>query len=126
MIFIKSFGFLVILFLFEFIPFEKIELNYFSIISFLLTSGVAAMVVSRFKNIYWFAIVIFTMLWLNLLAFGSESSTVINLLFARQYNSWEGFFSIDKKVAEFVLPVQLLLTFLILYLKSSNDSKSKV
>lgn len=126
LIFIKSFSFLVILFLFEFIPVGKIELKYFSLISFLLTAVVVALVISRFKNIYWFAFVIFTMLWLNLLAFGSESQTMINLLFARQYISWEGFFSIDKKVTEFVLPVQLLLTFAILFLRSSNDVKSTV
>lgn len=124
-IFIKSFIFLFCLFLFEFIPIEKLEIKYFSLIPFLLAVLIAALSISRFKNIYWFAIIIFTMLWINPLAFGSESQTMIKLLFARQYSSWEGFFSIDKKITMYILPVQLLLTLLVLFLRSSKVHNTK-
>jgi hypothetical protein len=81
--------------------------------------------VSKFKSIYLFAIAVFTLLWLNFLSFGCDSQLITNILFARQYNSWEGFFAIDKKISQFILPAQLFLTFLLMVIRSVFISETK-
>lgn len=125
-VFLKSFIYLVLLFLYEVIPIELSGINYSSLFSLVLASAIGALMISKFTNIYFFALIIFAIIWLNLLAFGSESQPMINILFANNYSSWEGFFSVSRYVAGYVLPVQLLLTFVVLYLRSKFNDDLKV
>ncbi len=43
------------------------------------------------------------MLWLPLLAFGTSSKAMVNLLFASQYKYWDGFFEVSKVFAPYNL-----------------------
>ncbi len=114
MVFVKSFILLLLLFSFEFIPIKEKSFDLISIISFVFIILNAALILVKYKSVYLFVLILFSALWLNLLAFGSDSETLVNLLFARQYNGWEGFFTIDKKVVQYVLPVQFLITLFFL------------
>ncbi len=114
-----------LLFSFEFIPFNKTKFDVIDFVSLLLASMSIGLLVKYFQNIYWLAITIFTIFWLNLLAFGTDSTAMIHILFASQYESWDGFFDVAKNLHSYLLPFQLLVTMLIIYFSSFKKS-SKV
>jgi hypothetical protein len=97
------------LFAFEFIPLEKESINYLSTGNLLIVSLITAIVINYFRNIYLFTCLIFSSLWLSLLAFGSSSEKMVNILFAAQYQSWEGFFEINKEYIDYLLVAHLTL-----------------
>jgi hypothetical protein len=97
------------LFAFEFIPLEKEIINYFNIGNLLILSLITAIVISYFRNIYLFSFLIFSVLWLNLLAFGSSSEKMVNILFAAQYQNWEGFFEVGKELPKYLSSAHLTL-----------------
>ncbi len=109
---------LIILFLFafEFIPLNKMKVNYFDLSSFLFLAVSFSLLIKYFQNVYWISIILFTILWSNLLSFGSSSQTMIHILFAAQYQSWEGFFEVSKDLQMYLLPAQLALTMIVISL----------
>ena len=104
--------FLILIFLsvYELIPFKKESLDYFQLISLILFAFMTGILIRHFQNIYWLVIFSFSILWLNILLFGSKSELFINLIFASQYNSWEGFFSVGKGFENLIFPSTLLIT----------------
>ena len=119
LLFISSFSklkftnvFLILIFLFdyEFIPLRGESIDYFQFISLILSASAIGILLKYFHNIYWLIIFSFSILWLHILLFGSKSELLINLILASRYNSWEGFFSIQKELKTFLLPANLLLT----------------
>lgn len=64
-------------------------------------SAIVSILINYYPNIYWFCISLFTMLWLPLLAFGSNSKTLVNILYASQYKYWDGFFDVSKIFAPY-------------------------
>jgi hypothetical protein len=94
--------------------FNKTKINYFDIFSlvFILTSAV--LIIRYFQNVYWFSIILFTILWSNILAFGSSSQTLIHMLFASKYEIWEGFFDVSKNIQRYLLPAQLGITLVLI------------
>ena len=115
---IIPFFLIIFLFLFELIPIGSIKFSATGILSLGLIAITSGLIIKYFQNIYWFAIFIFSVFWLYFLCFGSGSEAIINLLFAARYNSWEGFFSGNKNIVQYLLPVQLLLTFLLVLISS--------
>ncbi len=113
-----------LLFAFEFIPLGKAKIDYLDLISLLFASLSIGLLVRYFQNIYWLAIIIFTIFWVNLLAFGSDSPLMIHILFAARYESWEGFFDIPKNLHSYLLPFQLLATAIIIYFSSLKRSRN--
>ena len=105
-------------FLFEFIPFKIKGIDYFGIVSLLLISFTIGLLIKYFQNIYWFTILIFSIFWLYFLAFGSSSEEIVHLLFASQYSGWDGFLEVNKQFISYLLPAQLALTFLVIFLSS--------
>ena len=114
-----------LLFVFEFIPLHKAKLDVIDLVSLLLASLSIGFLVKYFQNIYWLAVIIFTIFWENLLAFGSGSPAMIHILFASQYESWDGFFDVAKNLHSYLLPFQLFITMVIINLSSLRKS-SKV
>jgi hypothetical protein len=110
------FSFLIALscFMFIFISFNKIKTDYFEIISLVLILALAVLIVKYFQNVYWFSIILFTILWSNILAFGSSSQTMIHLLFASKYDIWGGFFDVSKNIQRYLLPAQLGITLVLI------------
>lgn len=107
----------VLIFAYEFIPLKKNIFDYQSISAFILLCVILSMLVKYFNNVYLFAAGLFSIIWINLLAFGTSSPTLVNLLYAAKYNEWEGFFSVDKDFSGFVIPASyflLLLSLIIL------------
>ena len=94
-----------LLFGFEFVPIDKILIHYWDLGILFSCSIIFSILINYYRNIYWFGLSLFTLLWFAILAFGSNSKTMINLLFASQYNNWEGFFEIVKDYTPFTLPV---------------------
>lgn len=115
----------ILLFAYEVIPFKMEKLEYFHLVSLFFFAVIAGLFVKYYQNIYWIVVFTFSILWLNFLLFGSNSRMIINLLFASQYNSWEGFFSVGDSFKVFILPVHLLFVNIfilinLLMVKSKN------
>ena len=117
----------VLLFTFEFVPIHE-EINYMVIAGMLLSSLIAALLVINFKNIYLFSISIFSILWISILSFGSSSKKLINILFASQYEGWEGFFAVSKELSAYIIPayfgIVLIILFLFHYFLQRQNDKS--
>lgn len=99
----------ILLFVYELIPLRKESFDYFNLISVFFLGLITGLMVKYYQNIYWLVVFSFSILWLDFILFGSNSEVAVNLLFASQYNLWEGFFSVEKDLKEFVLPFHLIL-----------------
>jgi hypothetical protein len=114
----SPFVIMIFLFLFEYIPLK--EAHHFTVyLSIAFTIVIISLFVIWYRNIYWIALSLFTFIWSAVLAFGSESKEIINLLFASRYTEWEGFFSSGIDIQPYLIPlyffsVMLLLLFNIL------------
>lgn len=98
---------LVLLFGYEIIPFYS-SFAPADIVSLILLSLTASFFVTRLQNIYWFAIVIFSSIWSIILLFGSRSELIVNIFFAKEYSSWEGFFNAGRELSLYIIPVFFL------------------
>ena len=104
------------LFLFEFVPIGKDKINLLNIITAVLVSISASLLINFFQNVYWFSIIFFTLFWESILAFGSSSRMFINILFAAQYQSWDGFFEGSPKISPYLIPITIFLAALLISL----------
>jgi hypothetical protein len=114
---------LTMLFAFEFIPLGKESVNYFDIGNLLILSMIAALLINYFRNIYLFSFLLFSVLWVNLLAFGSSSKEMVNLLFASQYLEWEGFFIANKEYSDYLFTTCQILTLVLVIIYTSFRKK---
>ena len=101
------------LFAFELVSINKSIILYWELGILISCSVIYSILINYCRNIYWFGISLFTLLWLAILAFGSSSKTMINLLFASQYNNWDGFFEVVKDYIPFTLPVYFGIALII-------------
>jgi hypothetical protein len=108
--FLYSFLITFACFIFAFVSFDKIKPDYLNISSLVFMLASAALIVKYFQNIYWLSIILFTIIWCNILAFGSTSQLMIHLLFASKYESWDGFFEVSKNIRQYLLPLQSGIT----------------
>ena len=115
------------LFAFELVSINKTIILYWELGILASCSIIYSILINYCRNIYWFCISLFTLLWFAILAFGSSSKTIINLLFASQYDNWDGFFEIVKECRPFTLPVYFGIASIIscaaclLFSKHNND-----
>jgi hypothetical protein len=114
---------LVFLFAYELISIREFAIDYVSIVSFILMSLVAVILIKYFENVYLFTILCFSLLWTAVLAYGSSSETLINLLLAARFTEWEGFFSVKKIISDYYLPVYFFQTLLGLAIPGLLNSK---
>lgn len=105
-------------FSFELVPFSLKSINYFNLASLVFISLCFGLLIKYFQNIYWFAIVVFSIFWLYFLIFGSGSEEIIHLLFASQYSGWDGFLKVQKWFSPYLLPAQLIITFILILISS--------
>lgn len=106
----------ILLFVYEFIPIKKFILDYLTIGSFLFMALIIAVMLKYFDNIYLFIIIVFSTIWVSALAFGTSSSTLVNIFFAANYDVWDGFLTVDKTISDFIIPVNFLLILLSLFI----------
>ncbi len=124
--FLSSVIIVLLVFAYEFVPVDKSKLDLFGLVSFFISAVITGLLINYFQNIYWFSIIIFTIFWCNLLAFGSQSQMFIHILFAARYTGWEGFFDVAKNYPNYLLPVQLGLTALLIAVSAViKEQKSK-
>jgi hypothetical protein len=71
-------------------------------------------------------LLIFSIIWFSILAFGTSSSLLINLFFAARYTEWEGFFIADKNISVFLIPASYLLILLSLIVLSLFRKRKSV
>ena len=125
--FIKVAVVIFFLFAFEFVSINKTIILYWELGILASCSIIYSILINYCRNIYWFCISLFTLLWFAILAFGSSSKTMINLLFASQYDNWDGFFEIVTEYKPFTLPVYFGIASIIscaaclLFSKHNND-----
>ncbi len=103
----------VFLFFWEIVPVD-LKINPLTFIPFISMALIASFFVTILQNIYWFAITVFSSIWCIIILFGSSSSTLINLFFAREYDSWEGFLNTGKEFTAYIAPAYFLLLFLVI------------
>ncbi len=120
--FLKVFAGIVLLFGFEFIPFNGDFLP-FSAASFILAALTVSFFVTRLQNIYWFSFILFSSVWGIVLLFGSSSEILINIFFAREYSSWEGFFQTGRLYSSYIIPSFFLLLLVVTALYSLLNRK---
>jgi hypothetical protein len=101
------------LFAFELVSINKTIIPFRDLGILISCCLIYSILINYYRNIYWFGVSLFTLLWLAILAFGSSSKTMINLLFASQYNNWEGFFEVMKDYIPFTLPVYFGIALII-------------
>jgi len=115
----------ILIFAYEIIPLGKEKFDWLNILVIVLSAISASLIMKYFQNVYWFAIIVFTLFWECLLAFGSNSKMLINILFAARYHSWDGFFTVTDKFVPYLLPAQILLAALLITVTLSA-SKNKL
>ena len=108
----------ILIFAYEFIPLKKMIFNYESIAAFLLLCLTIAVTIKFLNNVYVFVLMLFSIIWFSLLAFGISSATLVKLFFAANYNSWEGFLAVDKIVSDFIIPINFFLILISLLILS--------
>lgn len=119
----------VLIFAFEFIPIKKIIFNYDSLAAFVLLCFIITVTIKFFNNIYLFVVLLFSIIWFSLIAFGTSSSVLVNLFFAARYSEWEGFFISDENISGFLIPViylLILLSLLILSLIKKRNTAEEI
>lgn len=104
------------IFAYEFVPLNSSFIGYPAVISLILFAVIFVLFIKYYGNIYWFAILVFSIPWIYFLLFGSTAGEIVHLLFAARYTSWEGFLDCDKNILPFVLAAQLMLTVLVMAL----------
>jgi hypothetical protein len=114
----------ILLFAYEFVELKKEKIDYYQLISILLFAINSGIMIKYFQNIYWLVIFSFSVLWFNVILFGTNNETIINILFASHYNSWEGFFSVSKSLKSFLLPAYLFIADIFLLLGLMNKKES--
>ena len=103
---------LILLFGYELIPFNS-AFHPADAAAMLLLFLTASLFVTKLQNIYWFAVIVFSSVWSIILLFGSTSGTLINIFFAREYSSWDGFLNISKELSDYVVPSFFLILLVI-------------
>ena len=116
----------ILIFAYEFIPLQKVILHYESIAAFVILSLILTITIKFFNNVYLFVVLIFSIIWFSILAFGTSSSLLVNLFFAARYTEWEGFFIADKNISVFLIPASYLLILLSLIVLSLFRKRKSV
>jgi hypothetical protein len=116
-----------LLFVFELVPINKTIILYWNLGVLISCSIIYSILINYYRNIYWFGISLFTLMWFVILAFGSSSKTMINLLFASQYDNWDGFFEVIKDYIPFMIPIYFGIALIIsciacLLFRKHNDN----
>ncbi len=106
--YLKVLAGLILLFGFEFIPLRN-DFSLSGAASFVLLALTASFFVTRLQNIYWFSVIVFSSVWSMVLLSGSSSEVIINIFFAREYSSWEGFFTAGGDYSAFISPSFFLI-----------------
>jgi hypothetical protein len=114
----------ILLFAYYFIPVTN-EFDLYSASGFVITAAVVSILITHYRNVYWFTIFLFTMLWLYFILFGTDNSDLIRILFASRYTSWEGFYNINQEITGYAYISYVSVIFITLFLLSlSKKNKS--
>jgi hypothetical protein len=115
------------LFAFELIPAGKENFRLISVLDFAMASVLFSLFFSRINNVYYMALYTFTVLWSHVLLFGTGVKALVNLLLAKNYDTWEGFFTVTiKSISMYTFLLQagisliLLLFMLVLFYKKDK------
>lgn len=111
------------LYIFELIPVPKHKFNPFILMTYSIIAITISISFLRFDNIYRFGIYLFSIFWIAILIFGSNSKELIHLFFASQYSGWDGFIEINKNIIQFIFPFFYLLNLFILLLMTNYPKK---
>jgi len=122
--FIAVFLSLIFLFGYEFFPLEKESLQFIDMGIFVLISIIVSLLIIKYRNVYWFPVILFSLLWSSVLLFGSSSKGIINNLFASQYSNWEGLFDVSKNISPYSIAI-LVGIALIISISGLGLSRSK-
>jgi hypothetical protein len=106
--------FIATLFIYEFIPAAGTAFDFVTAACLIVVAVSVSFVLVRLKNIYLFSAALFSALWSGALVLGSNSKMLINLIFARQYSAWDGFFIVNSKYSDYALLVFLGLSMIVI------------
>jgi hypothetical protein len=116
------------LFSFELVPAGKDAFSIHAILDFTIGAVLFSVFFSGINNVYYLAVYIFTVLWSHALLFGRSSKALVNMILAKNYNSWEGFFTVTvKSVSEYTFLIQAGISLiLLLFMFVLNLNKNKL
>lgn len=114
----------IFLFSSEVINFNNLQFNYEVLYSVVSASIIFALLTVYIKNIYLSSISFFTVIWFYILNFGSNNQKIVKIFLAKQYEQWDGHFTVAlnySKYLEFVyFAVAFILILIILPLYRKN------
>ncbi|RPI65857.1 MAG: hypothetical protein EHM47_18030 [Ignavibacteriales bacterium] len=84
------------------------------------------MIIIKFRNLYWFTVFNFMLLWLPLLLFGTESGTLVKIIFASEYSTWEGFLEVSKIFSDYAVITFIGAVFIVVVLFSAFKRGEKM
>lgn len=107
--------FFVVIFLFgyEFYPLNGKDIDYIKFIPILFSGLVAAILFTKYQNIYGIFLIIFFTFWSHFILFGSDSEKIIHIFFAKYFTRWEGFFSVSENLDQYLLSGHLVLLLVV-------------
>lgn len=120
-----NFILLITLFIYEFIPLNKGSFTFIEPSILLLAALGFTIFQLRVKNIYLFALVIFSSLWIDVLMFGSNSSVLVKMLLAKTYNEWGGFFEVNKNYYAYIMIGHFSIALIYIVISLMFNSKPK-
>lgn len=124
--FLLSLFTMLMLFFYEIIPLGKDQFAFNQIYNFIVSVLLFSLFITWIENVYLFAIFVFSVIWSNILLFGSSSRVLVNLLLAKNYDSWDGFFSVSKALSAYPYIILAGITLvLLLIMMAVNNSSDK-
>ncbi|MBA4251077.1 MAG: hypothetical protein C0425_06610 [Chlorobiaceae bacterium] len=120
--FILIFLFTISVALFEFIDLNNFKFAPINFLELFLFSIAVALVTKKNENAYSISFFIFGIIWVSIICFGTNSLTLTNILLAKNFEAWDGFFIVEKSLRNYTMSLYFLVVSLIL-LFFSNSKK---
>jgi len=109
---LPNFLLLLLLFLPEIFIFPKISVSLVAAVSSAILLLAISLFVNKKSNPLAVTLYFFITVWMALLLFGSQSETLLQLLLAKTYTTWDGFFEVNKKFILYIFPAYFFLSLL--------------
>ncbi|HEX2868527.1 MAG TPA: hypothetical protein VHO03_15900 [Ignavibacteriales bacterium] len=117
---------LISLFAFEMVPLGKETFNVFILLEFLSAVVLFSVFFSWINNVYYMAVYTFTVIWSQVLLFGTTAKALVNMLLAKNYDGWDGFFTVTvKNLSHYTFILQCGISLILLLFMVMINLKHK-
>ncbi|MGE5496536.1 MAG: hypothetical protein ACM3Q2_00575 [Syntrophothermus sp.] len=124
---------LLMLIAYELVPFKQGGFQIMDAAAAVSAVLILSAFLAAINNIYFFAISAFSVLWSNILLYGSSSKMLIKIFLAGNYEQWEGFLKLNKSISPYqlllhlgIIAVLFIIPFIIVSVKKRDAGISKL